>query len=237
MSQTSVAPHSGGQIAFEPAPAAAQPARMLSARVEPARMPITRARIARFPLAGPRARLVIVMALTGMGALLATLLAVGALTSAQHGAAGSAAKSSSATRLSELPAQAELAVSRGLGGDLQGFWATATAAGYVAHNASQRLVASFDRRGATIALTGTPHGGSARVALALRSVGYGTSLQTLGAARLSVHENRVSYAWGSLREWYANGPVGIEQGFDVARPPTAHPAGSLTLSLGSSGGL
>ena len=40
----------------------------------------------------------------------------------------------------------------------------------------------------------------------------------------------------SAQEWYANGPFGLEQGFDVAARPTAA-AGPLTLSLALSGNL
>ena len=48
--------------------------------------------------------------------------------------------------------------------------------------------------------------------------------------------NRVSYAHGSLREWYANGPLGLEQGFDVAARPSAG-SGPLSFSLALSGNL
>jgi hypothetical protein len=73
--------------------------------------------------------------------------------------------------------------------------------------------------------------------MTLRAAGYGKSLRTVGEVSPSAHRNRVSYAWGGLREWYANGPLGLEQGFDVARPLAAHSAGPLTLSLARSGDL
>ncbi len=41
---------------------------------------------------------------------------------------------------------------------------------------------------------------------------------------------RVSYAHGALREWYANGPLGAESGFDLAARPSAG-SGPLMLSL------
>jgi hypothetical protein len=52
------------------------------------------------------------------------------------------------------------------------------------------------------------------------------------AARVGprVSTNRVDYARPGLDEWYANGPLGLEQGFDgSARPPAAR--GPLTLAL------
>ncbi|MGH3266780.1 MAG: hypothetical protein ACRDNS_32915, partial [Trebonia sp.] len=48
--------------------------------------------------------------------------------------------------------------------------------------------------------------------------------------------NRVSSHWDALNEWLAAGPLGIEQGFDVARRP-AGAAGDLTVSLAVGGGL
>ena len=45
--------------------------------------------------------------------------------------------------------------------------------------------------------------------------------------------DRVTYARGPVREWWANGPLGLEQGFDIARRPAG--SGALTLSLAVSG--
>jgi len=73
--------------------------------------------------------------------------------------------------------------------------------------------------------------------MALSSYGY-ASAQVAVAPVVIPHAsaNRVSYGYGPLREWYANGPLGLEQGFDVARPPRSG-SGTLTLSLALSGGL
>ena len=66
-------------------------------------------------------------------------------------------------------------------------------------------------------------------------MGFGASLRALGAVAPRVNANRVSYARAGLSEWYANGPLGLEQGFTIPRAPAAHPAGALTLSMGLSG--
>jgi len=42
--------------------------------------------------------------------------------------------------------------------------------------------------------------------------------------------NCVSYERGSLKEWYANGPLGVEQGFDLGARPSSG-LGPVTLSL------
>ena len=78
----------------------------------------------------------------------------------------------------------------------------------------------------------------ARRGLAWRSPRTGTRAPSSrwGLPCRAPSANRVSYAHGALTEWYANGPLGIEQGFDVAARPAAA-AGPLTLSLALSGNL
>jgi len=44
-----------------------------------------------------------------------------------------------------------------------------------------------------------------------------------------------SYAHAGLSEWYADGPLGLEQGFTIPRALSAHQAGPLTLSMTVSG--
>jgi nucleoside-specific outer membrane channel protein Tsx len=48
---------------------------------------------------------------------------------------------------------------------------------------------------------------------------------------------RVVYRHGSLTEWYANGPLGLEQGFTLAARPAGPRSGPLTLALRLSGNL
>ncbi len=99
--------------------------------------------------------------------------------------------------------------------------------GLVANNPAQRLVARFGRSGVTITAR------SARVAIALRGVGRASALQRLSAAAPSPWANRVSYAHGPVSEWWENGPIGLEQNFQIAQRPAG--TGALTLSLAISG--
>ena len=74
----------------------------------------------------------------------------------------------------------------------------------------------------------------------LRAWGEGSSLQSLAGARPTGAGNRVTYVLPGLREWYANGPLGVEQGFTVEHAPAASTAaggssGLLTLAIGLSG--
>ena len=53
---------------------------------------------------------------------------------------------------------------------------------------------------------------------------------------VSARANRVVYDRGLLREWYAAGPLGIEQGFTLARRPAGAGA-PVSLTLGLAGSL
>src|SRR5207237_7262576 len=45
----------------------------------------------------------------------------------------------------------------------------------------------------------------------------------------------VSFAFGSLTEYYRNGPAGLEQGFELRRPPRAALGGEVRLMMQLSG--
>jgi len=130
----------------------------------------------------------------------------------------------------QVPVLAQLAISRALGVDDHAYWAQRTATGAVARNRLQGLTASFAAGGVTLA---APRGG---LALSLREIRAGTIRLPVPAASPSFREDRVSYDHGPVREWYANGPMGLEQGFAVQRA-LAPRASSLSLSLSLSGSL
>jgi FG-GAP repeat len=77
-------------------------------------------------------------------------------------------------------------------------------------------------------------GGS--LSMVVSRVGRGEHLSSVGFASLVAHANRVTYDREALSEWYAAGPLGIEQGFTIARRP-AGAAGPLTLALALGGSL
>lgn len=51
------------------------------------------------------------------------------------------------------------------------------------------------------------------------------------AARPRASEKRVAYTRGVVTEWYQNGPIGLEQGFDLRARPACNGAAELELSL------
>lgn len=74
--------------------------------------------------------------------------------------------------------------------------------------------------------------GAATWSLGLRAVGYGKRLHPVGARAPGAARNHVTYDRGWLDEWYSNGPLGLEQGFTLRRPPARAGRGLLTLDLG-----
>jgi trimeric autotransporter adhesin len=126
--------------------------------------------------------------------------------------------------LLSLPAAAESPISAALGRDEAAYQIH----GLVAHNPAQLLVARFARSGVEVTA------GSKRFAIALEAFGRTNALLALAPSSPVATADRVTYARGPVREWWANGPLGLEQGFDIARRPAG--SGALTLSLAVSGG-
>jgi hypothetical protein len=128
-----------------------------------------------------------------------------------------------------LPLAAQGPVSAALGADNPAYRVRAWNGGFRAVSPAQHLSMGFGRLGVSVS-SGTTH-----VALSLRAVGYGASLTALGQVAPRVEASRVVYAHAGLSEWYANGPLGLEQGFTIPRVPSGHPVGPLTLSMALSG--
>jgi hypothetical protein len=68
-----------------------------------------------------------------------------------------------------------------------------------------------------------------RLSLRLAAVGRPGSMARPARASATASRNRVSYRRGGLTEWYANGPLGLEQGFTLLRRPAGE--GPLTLAV------
>ncbi len=128
--------------------------------------------------------------------------------------------------IQSLPLVAQGSVSAVLGGERLGY--------RVLHlravNPEQHLRMGFSRQGVTVA------SGRARTVMRLSAYGYATTLRPLRPAAPQVRANRVSYTYGSLEEQFANGPLGLEQSFELAARPTAG-RGPLTFSVSLSGNL
>ncbi len=131
--------------------------------------------------------------------------------------------------LLSLPLAARGPVSAALGADSPAYRVAAAGGALTASNPAQHLSASFTSSGVSVA------SGGARLGLSLRGVGHGSTLGTLASVAPRAHGNHVLYTRAGVSEWYANGPLGLEQGFTLAHNPAGHGAGPLTLSIVLSG--
>ena len=185
----------------------------------------TRPVTARRSMAPRRLLLALALASLALGVLLfGVVLDHGFGGASQPVASGVRAHSYSQSGLLSLPLAAQGPVSAALGADQPAY----RIHGLTARNPAQRFSARFGRSGITITT------GSARFAISLQAFGRIGAMQQLGAVVPSARTNRVEYARGGLQEWYANGPLGLEQGFDIARRPAG--SGALTLSLAAPAG-
>lgn len=128
--------------------------------------------------------------------------------------------------LPSLPLSARGPIAAALGRADRAYWVR----GLSGRNPAQRLRAGFTHTGVTVG------SGPGRIGLRLEEFGRAGTTHSLEGASPRVSKNRVRYDHGPLREWYANGPLGLEQGFDLARRP-AGGRGPVTLALGVSGNL
>jgi hypothetical protein len=179
-------------------------------------------------LAAPRSRVCGRPRRLLLGALVgaAVALACVAPTTTHGGAAVRTAGSREG--IESLPAAARSLVSASLGAHEPGY----RVLGLRATSSAQHLRMAFSRRGVTVA------SGPARIAMVLSSYGYAGALRPLATPAPRVSANRVSYAYGPLEQRFANGPLGLEQSFELTSAPKAgRRAGPLTFSLALSGNL
>ena len=129
--------------------------------------------------------------------------------------------------LLELPMQAQSAISASLGAADPRFAAHRGSHGWGL--AGGGLVASLGDKGG-VELRGP--GGEWSLAPANGSPS--TPRRTERPRQISVRANRVTYSYPGFQQWYAAGPLGIEQGFLLTRRP-ASDHGFLTLPLAVGG--
>lgn len=110
----------------------------------------------------------------------------------------------------------------------------------VSDNSPQRLrsVAAPGQAGLHIEPAGAQPGrgeGGRALDLALSAFGCEGALTSISPVAPQARHNRIEFSHPNLREWYLNGPLGIEQGFTVASRPDCASDGSdlqLEVSLG-----
>ena len=161
-----------------------------------------------------------------------TALALIAAASDRHGSTEErSAEQRSTQGLSDLPQAAQSMISAALGQRITAYAVRKQSGGLQADNTEQHLRSHFAAREIEV------HSGSADWRIKLERFGYGANLKPLARAVPEAIGNRVEYQRGSLTEWYINGPVGLEQGFTLSRPPGQSNGQELTLELALSGNL
>ncbi len=131
--------------------------------------------------------------------------------------------------MTAVPAALAAAASPAIGAHGRGFRVLSRPGALVASGGG--VSSSFTRAGVSL---GTAEG-VAR--LSLIAVGYGGRLAAMPKVTPVADGNTVSYRRGWLREWYRNGPFGLEQGFTLATHPAGRRIGPLTLALRVGGSL
>ena len=128
-----------------------------------------------------------------------------------------------------LPDALRTAASTAIGSSTPAYRLRAQNGAFTARGAGGTSI-RFSRSDAQIA------SGGMRVGLSLKALGYGSSLQPVGAnTTLAGNSNRATYSYKQLSEWFSNGPLGLEQGFTLKHAPRRAAVGPLTLSLAVSG--
>ncbi len=133
--------------------------------------------------------------------------------------------------LSSLPPDAQWSISAALGRDQRAYHAEREGETWRLDNARHGLRAGFTAEGVEV------QSGAARFELRLTGLGRGARVEAPSPATPEAKANRIEYRRSGLTEWYVNGPLGLEQGFTLDRPPARATGEALTLALKLSGGV
>jgi phosphodiesterase/alkaline phosphatase D-like protein len=159
-------------------------------------------------------------------ALALALIAALAIAGVSGHSAAAPGAPAAASGVGALPQSALGAVSSAVGAGEPVYRVEQAPAGLVASNPAQHLSVRFAASGVAVDASAT------RVQLGVAALGRAVPAAVAPVARA----NTVQYAARDLREWYRNGPLGLEQGFTVARRPLGR-ASTLTISVPLSGNV
>jgi hypothetical protein len=164
----------------------------------------------------------------GRAAVLVCL--VGFLSASAGGLAAPAAPAAKSPSWSQLPLAARGPIAAAVASHDPHYRLSRATSGLTARNPAQGLRLRFSAAGVGVQV------GAQDIRLALRTVGRGPVVRRLEAvAPQVIGPNRTVYRHPDLAEWYANSPLGLEQGFTLSRRPAGH--GALTFTVGLSGSL
>ena len=134
--------------------------------------------------------------------------------------------------LADLPVAAQHAISSAIGQDQSAYHAASGAAGVTLANPANGFTAKVQSGALRVSA------GSDTWDMSLAGLGYGGAMQPVGTAQTSTNGNRVDCNYGTIDEWYVNGPGGLEQGFTVNVAPqgaTGSAGGATGSARGATG--
>ncbi|MEM7201671.1 MAG: hypothetical protein AAF628_15490 [Planctomycetota bacterium] len=108
---------------------------------------------------------------------------------------------------------------------------TSTPNGYRCAHSASALTARFGPEAFELTV------GDHRLGWSLSGLGIGEEIQPVGAGVTTATANRMEYARRGVVEWYVNGPLGLQHGFNVPHRPDPAAAGALVLELALRGSL
>jgi hypothetical protein len=120
---------------------------------------------------------------------------------------------STPTTLGNLPVDAQALVSATLGRDNTTYAASPAGNAFTLSNPAQHLSALLGPAAALLS------SGSDTWSMALAQVGHGDINEAVGVATVQAQQNRVTYNYGALSQWFVNGPAGLEQGITLSQDP------------------
>jgi len=115
--------------------------------------------------------------------------------------------------VSELPLPVQSSISGVVGRDNGAYHALGVEGGYRVENRRHSLEGKFTKQGLRVRM------GEYHWALSLKGYGYGDAIRSAGVVSPEAFANRVEYRREGMREWYVNGPFGVEQGFTIEAAP------------------
>jgi hypothetical protein len=132
---------------------------------------------------------------------------------------------------SDLPVSAQSQISATLGRNISAYRVVSDGKALLAEIPPQEFSVRFTSGGVEVFC------GASLWGMTLRAYGYGKALKQVESVAPEAHGNRVEYRRDNLKEWYVNGPLGLEQGFTITQPlrrPNTH---DYTLAITLSGNL
>lgn len=113
-----------------------------------------------------------------------------------------------ASTLADLPVSDQSAISSAIGQNQSEYHAVCGAAGVTLANPANAFTAQVQSGALQVSA------GLNTWDMALAGLSYGGPVQPVEPPQTSVNGNRVDSNYGSIDEWFVNGPGGLEQGFE-----------------------